>query len=128
MNMLLDTHTLLWFILGDSQLNSRARQLIQDPDNTKWVSPATYWEIAIKVSLGKYLLQEPYEDLMQRGIDGNGFKILPIIPRHTAILITLPYHHRDPFDRLLVAQAIAEGMPLISRDEQLDAYPVRRLW
>jgi PIN domain nuclease of toxin-antitoxin system len=127
-NVLLDTHALLWFVLGDARISHRARQLVLDPDNTIWVSPATYWEIAIKVSLGKFLLQEPYEVFMQRGIDGNGFKILPILPRHTAVLTTLPYHHRDPFDRLLVAQAITEDMSLISRDESLDAYPVRRLW
>ena len=108
MRMLLDTHAFLWFVLGDSQLRSTARRHIEDSGNEKLVSPASYWEIAIKISLKKYTLSHPYEEFMQKGIIDNGFLILPIEPKHTAILTTLPFHHRDPFDRLIIAQAMTE--------------------
>lgn len=80
MKLLLDTHTLLWFALGDKQLSGTAQQLIEDASNTKFVSPATYWEIAIKLSIGKYALHEPYESFFDRAIRQNGFLILPIEP------------------------------------------------
>jgi PIN domain nuclease of toxin-antitoxin system len=127
-NLLLDTHTLLWFALGDAQLSATARQLIEDPANTKFVSPASYWEIAIKISIGKYVLHQPYEIFFDRAIRQNGFLVLPIEVRHTAALTNLPHHHRDPFDRLLVAQAMVEGLSLVSIDAALDAYPIQRLW
>ena len=78
------------------------------------ISPASYWEIAIKIGLGKYTLPEPYQVFMEREIADNDFRILPIEPRHTAVLTTLPLHHRDPFDRLIVAQAMVEGIPLVN--------------
>jgi len=128
MNLLLDTHTLLWFVLGDAQLSAAARQFIEDPTNPKFVSPATYWEIAIKISIGKYALNEPYETFIDRAIRQNGFLILPIEPRHTALLINMPFHHRDPFDRLIIAQAIVEGLAIVSADPVFDDYLVQRLW
>lgn len=128
MKLLLDTHAFLWFITDDPQLSAVARGLIADPDNEILVSPASYWEIAIKVRIGKYTLSAPYETLIAQGIDGNGFKILPIEPRHTAILTTMPFHHRDPFDRLLVAQSEIEQVPVVSVDAVLDAYGIQRLW
>jgi PIN domain nuclease of toxin-antitoxin system len=126
--ILLDTHAFLWFALGDPQITTRARMLIEDAGNEKLVSPASYWEIAIKISVNKYTLAEPYEAFMDRGINQNGFIILPIEPRHTAALTTLPFHHRDPFDRLLVAQALVEQIPIVSSDSSFDAYAVQRLW
>jgi PIN domain nuclease of toxin-antitoxin system len=126
--LLLDTHTLLWFYLGDPQLSATARSLIEDPANEKLVSPASYWELAIKIGLGKYTLTESYEDFIQHAIFDNGFLILPIEPRHTAILVSLPPHHKDPFDRLLVAQAMVEGIPIVIVDPALDPYPITRLW
>lgn len=108
MRILLDTHTLLWFALNDPRLSSDAAALITERAHTKEVSPASYWEIAIKISTGKYALSQPYEDFFRKAIDGNGFRYLHIEPRHTAALISLPYHHRDPFDRLMVAQPIVE--------------------
>jgi PIN domain nuclease of toxin-antitoxin system len=128
MNLLLDTHTLLWFVLGDAQLSAAARRLIEDVTNPKFVSPATYWEIAIKISIGKYALNEPYETFMDRAIRQNGFLILPIEPRHTALLTNMPFHHRDPFDRLIIAQAMVEGLAIMSADPVFDAYSVQRLW
>jgi PIN domain nuclease of toxin-antitoxin system len=126
--LLVDTHAFLWFITDDPQLSTVAKGLIADPDNEILISPASYWEIAIKVRIGKYTLSAPYETLIEQGIDGNGFKILPIEPRHTAVLTTMPFHHRDPFDRLIVAQAEIEQAPIVSIDAVLDAYGVQRLW
>jgi PIN domain nuclease of toxin-antitoxin system len=114
--------------LNDPQLSSAAMAVILDPANDKLVSPASYWEVAIKVSIGKYVLSRPYEDLMRNAIDQNGFHYLHIEPRHTAALIPLLYHHRDPFDRLLIAQAMIEQIPIISGDPAFDAYPITRLW
>jgi PIN domain nuclease of toxin-antitoxin system len=126
--LLLDTHTLLWFALNDPQLSAPATAAIVDPANEKWVSPASYWEIAIKISTGKYALAAPYEDFWRNAIDANGFQVLHILTRHTALLTTMPYHHRDPFDRLIVAQALAEGMAVVSVDPIIDAYGVPRVW
>jgi PIN domain nuclease of toxin-antitoxin system len=128
MRLLLDTHTFLWFVLGDTQLSSLARGLIEDLGNQKLISPAVYWEIAIKISINKYHLTEPYETFIDRGIRQNGFVILPIEPRHTSILTTLPFHHRDPFDRLIIAQAIAEQIPVVGVDTAFNDYPIQRLW
>ena len=128
MRLLLDTHAFLWFVLGDPRLVQTAQDQILEPAQAKLVSPASYREIAIKISLGKYTLNEPYETFMQRGIFGNGFSILRIEPNHTAALTTLPFHHRDPFDRLMAAQCQAENLPIVSHDTSFDAYSVQRLW
>ncbi len=128
MRLLLDTHTFLWFILDDPQLSSTARNLIEDPANEIEVSPASYWEIAIKIKLRKYALPQPYQQFMETQITVNDIRILPIEPRHTSLLTTMHLHHKDPFDRLLVAQALTENIPIISVDPQLDAYSVQRLW
>lgn len=128
MRLLLDTHTLLWFALGDPQLTRTARGLIDDPLNDKCLSPASYWEIAIKISVGKYALGAPYDVFMRNAIQGNGFQVLPIEVRHTSALISLPFHHKDPFDRLLIAQSLVEKIPIVSNDATLDAYGINRLW
>jgi PIN domain nuclease of toxin-antitoxin system len=127
-NLLLDTHTVLWFYLADPQLSAAASTAIMDPANEKWVSPASYWEIAIKISIGKYALAQPYEDFWRNAIDANGFQVLHILTRHTSRLTTMPFHHRDPFDRLIIAQALAEAMTIVSTDPIVDAYGVPRLW
>jgi PIN domain nuclease of toxin-antitoxin system len=126
--VLLDTHAFLWFLLDEPRLSASARSLIEDPANDVAISPASYWEIAIKIGLKKYALPEPYQVFMEREIADNDFQIVPIEPKHTALLTTLRMHHRDPFDRLIVAQAIVENILLVSADPQLDAYPIRRLW
>src|SRR5215210_9090278 len=124
MTLLLDTHPLLWFALNDPRLSRTAMALMIDPTNVKLVSPASYWEIAIKISVKKYALAQPYEDFMRDAIDRNGFHYLHIEPRHTVALVSLPYHHRDPFDRLLVAQAMVEAIPVVSGDAALDRYAI----
>jgi PIN domain nuclease of toxin-antitoxin system len=128
MRLLLDTHTFLWFVLGDSRCSQKARELIENEANEKWLSPASHWELAIKISLGKYTLPIPFEEFIQRAATNNGFLFLPIEPSHTALLTTMPYHHRDPFDRLMIAQATAERMQLLSADPAFDAYSIARLW
>ena len=128
MRVLIDTHTLLWFVLNDPQLSRAADALITDPTNDVFVSPATYWEIPIKVGKKKLDLFAPYDDFMNRGIQGNDFEILPIETRHTSLLTSMPMHHNDPFDRLLVAQALVEQMPIVSVDAAFDPYGVTRLW
>lgn len=128
MKLLLDTHAWLWFVLGDDSLTPAARKLIEDSDNDVLISPVAYWETAIKISIGKYQLAKPFEQFIAHAIAGQGFKILPILPEHTLTLVSLPFHHRDPFDRLLVAQALTESPPLLSADTALDAYGIRRVW
>ena len=128
MRHLLDSHTLLWYTLGDPQLSGTANALILDPANEILISSASYWEIAIKVSIGKLALHQPHEDFMDACLNKYGFSILGIDLKHTARLIGLPFHHKDPFDRLLVAQAIVENIPIVSNDTTLDAYRIGRLW
>ena len=130
MKLLLDTHAMYWYIEGDSKLSSTAQTLIQDATNEVLISPASYWEIAIKVSIGKWTLNRPYEEFIDLGLKQYGFQVLPLLPTHTSRLIGMafPPNHKDPFDRLLVAQAIVEGVPLVSVDPKLDAYPIKRLW
>lgn len=128
MRLLLDTHAFLWFILDDPRLSAKADAVISDPNNGIAISPASFWEIAIKISLGKYSLPEPYQVFMEREIAVNRFSVLPIEPRHTAALTSMPFHHRDPFDRLIIAQASVENVPVISGDAAFDAYGVTRLW
>jgi PIN domain nuclease of toxin-antitoxin system len=128
MKVLLDTQAFLWFALGDERLSDVAKATILDASNKKAISPASYWEIAIKISLGKYRLHQSYEVFIHRGIEGNGFDLLPIEPKHTSVVASLPFHHRDPFDRLLVSQALVEQTPLISSDSLLDVYGITRLW
>jgi len=128
MKVLLDTHTFLWFVLGDAQLSARAKATIEDLGNEKLLSPASYWEIAIKISLGKYTLSMPYEEFIEKGINENGFVVVPIEPKHTAVVATLPFYHRDPFDRLIIAQAMVEATTIVSVDTVFDAYPITRVW
>jgi len=128
MILLLDTHVLLWFVWDDPQLSAVAKGLIEDPDNRKLVSIASCWEIAIKVSIGKLSLGEPSRTFLEREITNNNFELLPISLEHATAVETLPFHHRDPFDRLLIAQAILESVPILSADSAFDPYPVTRLW
>jgi PIN domain nuclease of toxin-antitoxin system len=127
-NVLLDTHSFIWFNLNDLRLTATARQVIEDAANEVMISPASYWEIAIKISKGKFTLAATYDVFWQSGIDANAFRILPIEVRHTSHLISLPFHHKDPFDRLLLAQALVEQIPLVSGDAMLDAYGIKRIW
>ena len=128
MEYLLDTHSFLWFINGDEQLSEKAKTAIQDPDATKYVSIVSFWEIAIKISLGKIKLDMAYQDLRQH-VSVNGFEMLPITFEHTIELTRLDFHHRDPFDRIIIAQALIEKFVLISKDSNFDKYyNLKLLW
>jgi PIN domain nuclease of toxin-antitoxin system len=128
MRVLLDTHTFLW--MGDSpeRLGERARETLLDPSHNFGLSIASVWELAIKVSLGKLTLAGSLEALVKAGLAHPRIDLIPIELAHVLRVQELPRHHRDPFDRLLVAQALTGAMPIVSRDEALDAYGVLRIW
>ena len=128
MRLLLDTHAFLWFFTDDPLLSAAAKALIADPTNEILVSPASYWEVAIKISLGKYPMSVPFDEFWTEGIDGNGFVILPIRLPHATVLSSLPMHHKDPFDRMIISQAIAEQIPVVTVDTAFHSYSVTRLW
>jgi PIN domain nuclease of toxin-antitoxin system len=128
MKLLLDTHTLLWFIAGSASLSAYARSLIEDVLNEKFVSVVSIWETAIKISIGKMTLSAPFDVLFPHHLQINGFDLLPVKIEHTSVITTLPFHHRDPFDSLLIAQAIEEKLALVSVDDVFDDYGVTRLW
>lgn len=121
MNLLLDTHAFLWWLADDPGLGGEARRAIAERSSVIHVSAATVWEIAIKQALGKLEVASP--DLVEE-ISANGFVELPITSRHALRAGGLPRHHDDPFDRMLVAQAAAEGLTLVSRDRSFAAYGV----
>ncbi len=130
MNLLIDTHTLIWFIEGSPDLSTKAHNLITNIDNPCFVSVASIWEIAIKLNIGKLELKNPFNKLTSL-LWENSIDLLPIRFEHTQKLIDLPFHHRDPFDRLIICQALVEKMQLISRDEHFDNYlvgEVKRHW
>jgi PIN domain nuclease of toxin-antitoxin system len=128
MRLLLDTHTFLWFIAGSKSLSQTARDLIEDVANEKFVSVASVWEIAIKHSIGKLPLAAPFSVLITQQLALNGFDLLPITVSQLSLLVTLPFHHRDPFDRLIIAQSLTDNLFLVSADAKFDAYGVQRLW
>ena len=113
---------------NDDKLARSAVKLLVDPENVLLLSPATFWELAIKVSIGKYRLADPLGDYIEEAIQLYGLTILPITVAHAQAVVDLPQYHKDPFDRMLIAQSIVEGVPLVSSDEAFDAYSVTRLW
>ena len=127
MRLLLDTHTFLWFIDDNPRLSSNAKSLLES-DNDLLLSTASLWEIAIKLSLGKLSLPEPFEAFVFYQLSLNAIDILQIDTAHLGVVATLPFRHRDPFDRLLVAQAMVEQLPIVSADVEFDAYSIERLW
>lgn len=122
MKLLLDTHTLLWWLADDDQLGPHARNLIEDPGNDVLVSVVSLWEIVVKVRVGK--LQADIREIT-RALPRDGFRLLDIGTAHLVTLTRLPMHHRDPFDHLLIAQAIAEDATFISEDRNAPRYAVR---
>lgn len=128
MNILLDTHAFLWFVQDDPKLSAAARALIENSESRPFLSIASLWEIAIKISLGKLQLTQPYEEFVPQQLAMNGIGILNVTIEHTAAVATLPFHHRDPFDRLLAVQSKIEEMTLVSADPAFDAYAAKRVW
>ena len=128
MRLLLDTHTLIWFDAGDSKLSTTARILIEDEDNHKLVSIASIWEMAIKESKGLLNLSVPFEDYIRQILSLEDFNLLNINLYHLNAIVTMPFHHKDPFDRLLIAQSMVERIPILSKDSAFDAYSINRIW
>ncbi len=128
MNLLLDTHSFLWFIDDNPKLSANARKLIESAGNRIFLSTASLWEMAIKFSLGKLTLAQPFEAFIPQQLSLNRIELLHITISHTAAVSVLPFHHRDPFDRLLIAQAQIESMPVVGNDVAFDAYSITRLW
>jgi PIN domain nuclease of toxin-antitoxin system len=126
--LLLDTHALYWYVEGDAHLSATARTIVQDASNEVLMSPASYWEIAIKLSLGKWKLNGSYDEFIDIALQQYRFQLLPILLAHTSRLLDLPFYHKDPFDRLLVAQALVEGIDMVSNDSAIDAYGIKRIW
>ena len=128
MRILLDTHTLIWFFAGDSKLSTNARILIENEDNHRLVSIASIWEIAIKESKGNLNLSVPFQEYIGQKLSLENFNILNINLDHLNAIVTMPFHHKDPFDRLLIAQSMVEGIPILSKDSAFDAYSINRIW
>jgi PIN domain nuclease of toxin-antitoxin system len=128
MRLLIDTHIFIWYISNDSKLSTAARTLIDDENNEILLSIASLWEMAIKFSLGKLCLAIPFERLIPQQLDINAISLLNIDFNHLVVVSTLPFHHKDPFDRLMIAQAIVEKLPIISADSAFDDYLIRRFW
>lgn len=128
MNLLLDTHTILWFLANAPNLSPPAKAAILDPANVRWASPISLLEIAVKNRLGKLPLPEPFGVMFPASLTASDIHLLPVEPQHVEPLTRLPMHHRDPFDRLLAATAMVEGLTLVSADLAFDAYGPTRLW
>ncbi|MFY9975106.1 MAG: type II toxin-antitoxin system VapC family toxin [Chromatiaceae bacterium] len=128
MRLLLDTHVLLWWVEDSEQLSPEARRLIADEQNECYVSFVSAWEMAIKAAIGKLKLAVPVKRYIQEQLPANAIKLLPLSIDHVTAVESLPLHHRDPFDRLLVVQAQQELLSLVSVDASFDQYGVARIW
>jgi PIN domain nuclease of toxin-antitoxin system len=126
--LLLDTHTLLWSADEPATLSPAALAAVQDPANERLLSAATIWELAIKAGLGKITLSLPYRQWMEKALSDLKLSILPVTVEYAERQSTLPPHHKDPFDRLLIAQALVEGISIVSADVAFDPYGVTRIW
>ncbi len=127
MNLLIDTHVLVWWLGDEPRLGPTAAAAIADPKNAVWVSAASAWEIGIKTALGRMDFGEPPEDCIPREIQRGGFKVLPVSLEHGLAVRTLPPHHGDPFDRLLIAQARSDGLRIVTADKAFEFYDVALL-
>jgi PIN domain nuclease of toxin-antitoxin system len=125
---LLDTHSFLWWVLEDARLSAIARETIVDPAVEVFVSPASAWEIAIKAALGRLDLPEPAPRYVPSRITANDFRELPVTVAHAVHTADLPLIHRDPFDRLLIAQAQVERLPIVTNDPAIPRYDVETIW
>ena len=128
--LLLDTHTFLWWINSSYVhfLSRKVQTVLSDDNHQLYLSMASIWEIAVKMSIGKLNLSQPLETFLVNQLETNNVNLLNITLPHAVRVATLPLHHRDPFDRLLVAQAMVEQTPILSADEKLSVYPVQRWW
>jgi PIN domain nuclease of toxin-antitoxin system len=125
--LLLDSHVFLWWITDDRRLTQKARRALSSTSNECFLSHASVWEMAIKTSLGKLQLDRPVGRFVEEQCELNGFSLLAISFRHLVAVESLPWHHRDPFDRLLVAQAMEDGLALVTGDKSVAAYGVKTI-
>lgn len=128
MRALLDTHAFIWWVTDDSQLSANARNLIADSGNILFLSVVSAWEIVIKNKLGKLTLPEPVEQYIPGRLAINRFESLPIQMSHVLQIASLPSIHRDPFDRILIAQSQVENLPIVTIDQQITQYLVQTIW
>lgn len=127
MRILLDTHAFIWFAEDDVQLNQTIKETIEKPTNNILLSIASIWEMAIKMQLDKLKIDKSIEEIIDL-VTLNGFELLPILPEHIIKLTTLEFHHRDPFDRIIIAQVLSENFKIVTRDKNFDDYGVDRIW
>lgn len=128
MRALLDTHAFLWWIADDARLSPRAREVLANGQNDLFFSAASGWEIAIKARLGKIEVPEDLERFLTEQLSRNAIQVLPIFLNHALHVHALPDHHRDPFDRILISQALSEGLTVLSGDPKIARYPVDLAW
>jgi PIN domain nuclease of toxin-antitoxin system len=128
MRLLLDTHSFLWFTENNPKLSSLALSYLQDTNNQIFLSFASVWELAIKISTGRFVLNLPFETFFSQQLQVNRIALLEPTISHAAVVALLPYHHRDPFDRMIISQAVVEQIPILSAGTAFDAYGVTRLW
>lgn len=127
MAYLINTHTLLWHFNGDKQMSNSAMEILKDNKLEKYISIASVWEIAIKNSIGKLLLEFSFNEIEVK-LAGSNISLLNISVEHTQKIISLPLLHRDPFDRMIIAQSITENLTIISKDKNFSLYPIKLLW
>ena len=128
MRLLIDSHALIWYVDQHQQLSPASHAAISDPSNDLLLSAGSIWEIAIKIGLGKLVLTQPYSLWMSQALADLGITVLPITVEYADAQASLPRHHSDPFDRLIVTQAIVEKVSIVSADARMDAYGITRLW
>ena len=128
MKLLVDTHAFLWAAVESEKLSQTARDWWLNPVSELIISPASLWEIAIKVSIGKLQIDQPLDEFFDNQLLINDIRLLQELPSHAVRLASLPFIHRDPFDRMIVAQALCENLPLLSADAPLDNYGIQRIW
>jgi PIN domain nuclease of toxin-antitoxin system len=128
MRVLIDSHALIWYVDQDNLLSPTSYAAISDPTNDLLLSAGSIWEIGIKIGLGKLVLTQPFKPWMNQAISDLDVTILPLSVEYVDVQSNLPRHHGDPFDRLIVAQAIVEQVSIISADANLDPYGITRVW
>ena len=128
MRLLLDTHTFIWYVTDNPRLSAHVKLLIEDENNEKLVSIASIWEMAIKHSIGRLNFSLPFMEFVGQQLTVSNIGLLEINLQHIEVVASLPLHHRDPFDRLIIAQSMAEQIPILSVDAICDAYAIARVW
>ncbi|MEG5035391.1 type II toxin-antitoxin system VapC family toxin [Microcoleus sp. AT3-D2] len=128
MRLLLDTHTFIWYVTDNPRLSAQVKLLIEDENNEKLVSIASIWEMAIKHSIGRLNFSLPFMEFVRQQLTVSNIGLLEINIQHIEVVASLPLDHRDPFDRLIIAQSIAQQIPILSVDAIFDAYAIARLW